>query len=418
MLRNYLIVAWKVLLRRKFFTFASLFGIGVTLMVLLVAVAMLDNIFAPQLPEVNGDRMLGVYAVKMSGERMSTSSPPGYGFLDRYIRPLQALPNVEALSIVSTPEKIVSYDHGRKIPGLVRRTDGTFWRIMRFHFLEGGPFTDADENAGNFVAVINESSRRRYFNGEKAVGRNVEVDGQTFRVVGVVEDVPIVRFSSMADVWVPTSTNKSSVFKSQFTGGFMALLLARSKADLPAIRTEVAARAREAAKHLPDPKNYQQFAASADTFFESLARELFSGDYRESYANRLRAVLVGLGVLFLILPTVNLVNINLSRILDRASEIGVRKAFGASSWTLVGQFVVENVVLTLLGGLVGLALAWLVLTVVNASGVIAYARFGLNVRVFAWGLGMAVVFGLFSGVYPAWRMSKLHPVQALKGGAA
>src|SRR6185295_15792935 len=138
----------------------------------------------------------------------------------------------------------------------------------------------------------------------------------------------------------------------------------------------------------------------------------------ESYANRLRAVLVGLGILFLILPTVNLVNINLSRILDRASEIGVRKAFGASSWTLVGRFVVENVVLTLLGGLVGLALAWLVLTVVNASGVIAYALFGLNARVFAWGFGMAVLFGLFSGVYPAWRMSKLHPVQALKGGAA
>jgi putative ABC transport system permease protein len=418
MLRNYLIVAWKVLLRRKFFTFASLFGVGITLMVLLVAVAMLDNIFAPQEPEVNGGRMLGVYAVSMSGERMRTTSPPGYGFLDRYIRPLRSLPNVEALSIISVPDQIVSYDHGRKISGLVRHTDGAFWRIMRFRFLEGGPFTDSDEAQGNFVAVINESSRRRYFNGGEALGKSVEVDGQTFRVVGVVKDVPIVRISSTSDVWVPTSTAKSSAFKGQFTGGFMALVLAHSPADFPAIRAEVAARAREAAKNLPDPKNYQEFAAGADTFFESIAREVFSGDYRQSQANRLRALLAGLAVLFMILPTVNLVNINLSRILDRASEIGVRKAFGASSWTLVGQFVVENLVLTLLGGLVGLSLAALVLAVVNASGAIAYAHFGLNLRVFAWGLGIALFFGLFSGVYPAWRMSKLHPVQALKGGAA
>lgn len=418
MVRNYLIVAWKVLLRRKFFTFASLFGVGITLMVLLVAVAMLDNIFAPQAPESNGDRMLGIYAVSMSGEQMQTNSPPGYAFLDRYIRPLGGLPGVEALSIASVPEKIVSYDHGRKIPGYLRRTDGAFWRIMKFTFLEGAPFSDADEASGNFVAVINASSRQRYFQGEQALGRTIEVDGQSFRVVGVVADVPIVRISSAADVWVPTSTAKSSAFRGRFTGGFMALILARGRTDFPAIRAEVIARAREASKHLPDPKNYTEFAAGADTFFESIAREIFSGDYRLSYAGRLRGILLGLAVLFLILPTVNLVNINLSRILDRASEIGVRKAFGASSWTLVGQFVVENLVLTLLGGLFGLTLAALVLSAVNASNAIPYAHFALNLRVFGYGLGLALILGLFSGVYPAWRMSRLHPVQALKGGAA
>lgn len=415
MLRNYLIVAWKVLMRRKFFTFASLFGVGITLMVLLVAVAMLDHVFAAQKPEVHGDRMLGVYAVKMSGDRMRTSSPPGYGFLDRYIRPLTALPNVEAVSIASMPEKIVSYDRGRKIPSLVRRTDGEFWRILRFTFLEGGAFSSADEASGNHVAVINETTRRRYFDGKPALGRSLDVDGQSFRVVGVVEDVPIVRISSTADIWVPTSTSKSSAYKSHFTGGFLALLLAHSPADFPAIRAEVQARAREASKHLPDPKNYQEIATGADTFFESIAREFFSGDYRQSYAGRLRALFLGFAVLFLILPTVNLVNINLSRILDRSSEIGVRKAFGASSWTLVGQFVIENLALTLLGGLVGLLLAAIALALVNASGAIAYAHFAINVRVFLYGLALALFFGLISGVYPAWRMSRLHPVVALNG---
>jgi putative ABC transport system permease protein len=120
-------------------------------------------------------------------------------------------------------------------------------------------------------------------------------------------------------------------------------------------------------------------------------------------------------LLFMLLPTLNLVNINLSRILDRASEIGVRKAFGASSRTLVGQFVVEYLVLTLLGALLGLLLAVPVLAALNESGLLPYARLGLNFRVFLYGLALAVFFGVLSGVYPAWRMSKLHPVQALRG---
>ena len=73
--------------------------------------------------------------------------------------------------------------------------------------------------------------------------------------------------------------------------------------------------------------------------------------------------------------------------------------------------------LTVIGGLLGLALAHGVLAMITASGLVPYAQFRLNVRVFLWGLGIAVFFGLLSGVYPAWRMSRLHPVDALKGAA-
>jgi putative ABC transport system permease protein len=119
----------------------------------------------------------------------------------------------------------------------------------------------------------------------------------------------------------------------------------------------------------------------------------------------------------MLLPAVNLINLNTSRIMERASEIGVRKAFGASSRSLVGQFVVENLVLTLVGAALGfVASAWL-LRAINDSGVIQYAELALNYRIFGWGVLLAVLFGLFSGVYPAWRMARLHPVQALKGAS-
>jgi putative ABC transport system permease protein len=87
-----------------------------------------------------------------------------------------------------------------------------------------------------------------------------------------------------------------------------------------------------------------------------------------------------------------------------------------SSLTLVGQFVIENVLLSLIGGLIGFIGSYFVLQAIAGSGLIPYADFQFNYRIFFYGLLMAVVFGLLSGVYPAWKMSRLHPVQALQGG--
>lgn len=415
MIRNYLKVALKVLARRKFFTFISLFGISLTLLVLLVAAAIFDHALAPHAPEIRSDRTLGVYQLVMKGPNNTQSSEPGYGFLERYVKPLATLPGVERIAIVSSPQTAVSYVGGRKIESRLRRADGELWRLLELEFLEGAPFTPEDESGARFVAVINEATRERFFGGKPALGRTIEADGQRFRIVGVVRNVPALRSASTSDIWVPISTAKSDRYKEQWMGGFNALILARDPADFPAIKAELQARLREAERHLPDPKTYKTLAAGADTLFESYVRQLTPGDTSTINPGKARAVLFLLMLLFMLLPTLNLVNINLSRILDRSSEIGVRRAFGASSRTLVGQFVLENLVLTLLGALAGLLLAVPVLAALNESGFLPHARLSLNYRVFFQGLAMAVFFGILSGVYPAWRMSRLHPVQALRG---
>ena len=410
MLRNYIKIAYKVFLRRKFFTFISLFAISFTLIVLMVTAAILDHIFGPLPPETKLDRMLGVYQMQFQGPVGRQTGTVGYAFLNRYAR---NLPNVERVSFCMEPSTVYSYWNGEKIKSLLKRTDGEYWQILDFTFLEGGPFTVEDEQNANFVVVINDATRRKFFGPESAVGKTIELDGQRFRVAGVVANVPIFRTVPFADVWVPIGTAKTSYYGGPLGGSFQAIMLANSPADFPIIKEEF--RSRIAKMEFPDTHQFDRARGDTETLFEFASRQFAPGQ-ADNYPKSFFAGIAILMVLFMLLPAVNLININVSRIMERASEIGVRKAFGASSLTLVGQFVVENVLLTLVGGAIALLGSYLVLRALTESGLIPYADFHLNHRIFLYGLSLAVFFGLFSGVYPAWKMSRLHPVQALKGG--
>jgi putative ABC transport system permease protein len=412
MLRNYLKVAIKVLGRRKFFTFISLFGITLTLVVLMVAAAMLDNAFAPQQPESRFDRVLGTYMLGIYGDHGGRTSPPGYRFLDKYVRGLQ---RAEATSIFSGSSPMAMYHEGRKVETHIRRTDGEYWRILDFKFLEGGPFTEADNANANFVAVITDDMRERLYGANaKAVGQTFVIDGQRYRVVGVVRAVPITRRVGFSEIWAPIRTIKGE-YQQSMIGNFGAIVLARSRSDFPALRGEF--QQRLAHFEFEDPKTQHRVVAGLDTMFEAAARNIIGNQSDVDRPFVLRIVLISIALLFITLPTVNLVSINLSRIMERASEIGVRKAFGASSRTLVGQFVMENVVLTVIGGAVAFALATWILAVVSRAQFIPYAVFSVNLRIFGYGMFLAAFFGIVSGVYPAWRMSRMHPVNALRGGA-
>ena len=138
MLSNYLKIAVKVLLRRKFYTAVNLFGIAFTLLILIVCAAILDNTLAPGAPETRLDRILNIERATMTGPNNTWTSNPGFRLLDTHAR---GLPGVERLSISTTPGSATSFVHGEKIESRMRRTDGAFWEILEFEFLEGGPFT-------------------------------------------------------------------------------------------------------------------------------------------------------------------------------------------------------------------------------------------------------------------------------------
>jgi len=409
MLKNYFKIAIAVLKRRKFFTFISLFGISFTLTILIVITAFVDNMLSPDYPEVNRDRSLYIKSIieKSSKEGNSRSNPPSFYFLNTYAAPLKSAEKVAISSFYSAGTTFVN---DKKLVVNVKYTNAAWWDVLQYNFVEGKPYGQSEIGASERVAVISEATKHKYFGDVVAVGKCIEVDNTQFRVIGVVKTVPLAMTFSYADMYVPYTASNADLKDQNLHGNYSAILLAPSKSDLSAMKDEFAQRITQVKT---GDNQYDLLSCNADSYLESYTRDLL-GDGTDSGVTKLCIIAGILLLVFMLLPTLNLVNINVSRILERSSEIGVRKAFGASSLTLVGQFIVENIILTIVGGIVSIILAFLILHILNSSNLLPDTTLHMNYLTLGYSLVACLVFGFISGVYPAWRMSRLNIVSALK----
>jgi putative ABC transport system permease protein len=431
MLENYIKIAWKVLLRRKFFTFVSLFGISFTIFILLVSSSILDHAISPAGPEINKSMILKAdrFLAKDSLGRQSWTSSPGYTLLNKFGRTLQT---PELVSIYSYTHSYFTYLNGNKLNFRYKFADPEFFQIYKFDFLHGKPFSSQDYENANQVAVISRFTAEKYFGDIDKVGEYIDVGGTDYRIVGIVENVSAVQKATSSDIWIPNTTAKEDL-NSKFIGGHNMSILAYSRGDFMKIRNEWHKNLIASIEHRPKDmirlttfkcllKSSEDQTASIllgnNESFETGTTDFNSIDnvYSNSSYYLFYLAIGGLMLLFMLLPSINLVNINLSRMVERNSEIGVRKAFGASRNTLVGQFVTENIILTFIGGIISLLLTAGAIYLLNDSGILMHAKLTLNYKVYIFGIIVCLVLGLISGVYPAYRMSKLHPVEALKGG--
>ena len=410
MLKNYFKIAIAVLKRRKFFTFISLFGISFTLTILIILTAFVDNVTGANYPEVNRDRSLYINFLQQKNSKYgyTMNGPASYYYLDHYVNTLKT-PEKVAISTLFSP--VNTYVNNKKLVVNIKYTNEAWWDVLRFQFLEGKPYTQQQIDNAERSAVISDDLKKDYFGDiPNVVGRYIEVDNVPYRVAGVVKSVPITMALSYADLYAPYTVSKGDYKSKSLNGMYSAILLAPSKASLPKIKQEYAG---VVAKIKPDNKDFDQFSSYADNYVASFTRQM-TGKTGSSGVDLVIIALSVFVLFFMLLPTLNLININTSRIMERSSEIGVRKAFGASSKTLVWQFVVENIILTFFGTVIGLLLSFIILQVINNSDLIANIHLAINFTVLTYSLLACLIFGLLSGVYPAWRMSRLQVVTALK----
>lgn len=406
MLKNYFKIAIAVLRRRKFFTFISLFGISFTLTILMVLTAFIDKVVGDNYPDKKRDRLLYVNRIEQKGKDNMTSGTLSYYFISHYTGMMKTPVKVAISSGFSGTN---TYVNNKKIAVSYKYTNAEYWDVMDYDFTEGRPFTKQQVDNADHVAIISEDMKKQYFGDVgPVVGKYIEADNVSYRVLGVVKNVPVTSYMFFSDIYMPYTVSKADYKSKSYGGGYMGVLMAASKDDVPKMQAEY----ENLMKRVPvESKEYLHLYSHANSFFTSYVdtgREGTSGVF---------IVVTAISIfvfIFMLLPTLNLVNINITRIMERSSEIGVRKAFGASSKTLVYQFIVENLILTLLGGIIGTLLSVIALWGINNADLIANLQLSINFTVLFIALLVCLVFGFLSGVYPAWRMSKLNVVTALK----
>ncbi len=413
MIKNYIKLALKLMLRKKYYTALTLVGISFTIMIITVFASFVDQIIGANTPERNRSRMLLLDKVSIYRNGKSTDATPSVHFLQH----LPKLESAETVSILKRNE-FVSFLNGKTAGHVLQQTDENLWNIADFKFVEGKSYTTDDVKSGARVAVINEKTKEHFFNNEDAEGKSITIYGQAFKVIGVLKSA--AAFSKLyGDVYVPYTTDMNlHTTEKAIEGTYSAIILSKSE-DARKVRTELRSQMRKIGRNANGADSLKLYPFSS---IEQFAKSSSSNDDEPEYGKTTIILLIVM-VLFMLIPAISLINLNLSRIGERAEEIGVRKSFGATSGALVKQFIIENVIITLIGGLIGLGMSIyaskLLIQVINSFDPLFKMptdTFIVSWPVFAFCLFSCLIFGLVSGAYPAWKMSRMNVIYALKGG--
>lgn len=443
MLTNYLKLAWSVLGRKKFFTFISLFGISFTLGILMVMLSFLQGELGTDRPLGNKDQLtlleslrlqrvlydtipkidtiyndgIMVYDTSYEHKRtgsMQWNSDINNGIAEDY---LSDLPSVEEMTIFNASSLHDVYVNGVKLSLSTMYGDPSYWKIFNHKLIAGRTIDQNDMDQSAKVTVISDKTALDYFGTkENVIDREMFIDGKNYKVIGLYPDrSKIIPFIS-PDLVMPYTNLTLTDQASFYHGSFNVVFKRKSDAAPKTLNHEIT----QAALTIPldhpsKPAGYNEVIFLPKTYNEMYAQGVYGGQDAAKSLRIMKIILLGLLFFFIVLPTLNLINLNVSRIMERSSEIGVRKAFGATQGNIVSQFIIENILQTVLGGLIGLGIALAYITITNKSGYLGSSTtMSFNPKFFLYAFLITLLFGIVSGLLPAYRMSKLNIVNALK----
>ena len=434
-------LALRILRRRKFFTFISLFGISFTIMALVVISAMGDAAAGDNPPL--SDRDLLVFATHFRSERVvpdtsytiDSSMVAGVMTYDStmqigentesdnnsqlaihlYNTMLQDMPGAVSQTYNAPAARFDSYLDGRKVSFAGNFTTSDYWEVFDYEYLFGQPYSEEDVTAGALKAVLTEKAADDYFGYVNAtlIGKKLPLADKTFTISGIVAR-PRAAFEGFdSDVFVPYTVAPQNFFEIDYHGPGYAVFKAKTKAGRKIIIDELD-RIAENLEPLPD-MDRNRFHLEGLTFGEEFA-DNFVGegiDREKSFGRFIPPILV-LIFMLVMLPALNLMNINVSRVYERSAEIAVRKSFGATDGDILRQFITETIVLTLIGGVIGVLLALGLISLINAEDWLNGFTLAFTPEVALWTLGIVLIFALLTGVLPAWRMAKTKIATSLR----
>ena len=361
-------------------------------------------------------------SVYPGGIHLSGGAPLSLTAVNNWFYPLQSAKAVTAIH--SAYPVLVQLPDGKSVLQVKTiATDAAFFRVFDFRFRSGKPFSESDFRNGKQCAVISESLARRLFGEVQAVGRTMQFNYADYVVAGVVRDVSSLTPRTFAQIYIPYTCLDENQDPSTLCGSYTV-----------SIRVDRDKGAQMQAEFDERFRKYQVATGDTSVVIESplpawqYSAKSMPGTFIDDDMVRKSLYLFGgLVLVFLLVPALNLSGMIAGRMEDRLMEMGVYKAFGATRGYLLRQVLNENLILTLMGGLVGLFLSWALLAwgkdwvfrffsidyYLDNSDILVTVEMLFSPWIFLSAFLLCVVLNLASALLPVWHALRAEIVYSL-----
>jgi putative ABC transport system permease protein len=270
--------------------------------------------------------------------------------------------------------------------------------IANYESVEGHFISETENDRHMNIAFIGNDVRTKFFGEASPIGHSINVEGIPFEVVGVAKTKGSIFGQSQDNyVVIPIET----YFKTWGSrGGMNYAATAVDHAHL--------IQAQEEARMML--RAYRHLGPKDDDTFSMLTSDALL-DFWNQLTGAIAATAVGVVSVFMVVGGVVIMNIMLAVVTERTHEIGIRKSVGARRQDILNQFLVESSMLSGIGGVMGVTLAWIVAVLVRNLTAVPMS---VPVTAVIVGVTLSATVGLFFGIYPAQRASKLDPIEALR----
>ncbi len=412
MIKNILKVAFRYLAKHKGYTLINITGLAVGIAAVILIMLFVRSEWNFNKMHSHGDRIQRAWLQEhYQGEIFNNTATP------IPLAPLLAanLPEVELATRITEISAPIIHQ-GNTFNYAVTMVDSTLFRIFDFELLKGdvnNPFPTKNS------IIVSEESAKVFFGNTEPVGETLELvvggENMLFTITGILKEIPyestirmefIIPFSNAVHIWgEQTRTSGWSNVSGQ------TYVLLKEGTDPATVNSKI--------PDFMDPlvaKNYKpgEYIVSlqplSDIHFNSTLPEELTGASNPLYAY----ILATVGILILIIACINFITLATGRSATRAMEVGVRKVMGARKKQLIAQFFGESFLVTLTALIIGILLAFLLLSSFNQM---ANREFVLGADAFTvmFCLFLLIFITLFAGGYPALVLSSFQPVKVLKG---
>ncbi len=270
--------------------------------------------------------------------------------------------------------------------------------INRVEFSEGRNFTPTEEEKNRLICYIGADIAERFFEGRSAIGEFIKIDGRPFEVIGVGKALGSV-FGQSRDKYVriPLST-------------FLNIYGARRSINISVTSASADTYQDAIDEALVVMRTRRKLAPNEKDNFGIITPSAINA-LREKIFGTIQMAAVGVTSIALVVGGIVIMNIMLVSVTERTREIGIRKSLGARRRDILKQFLFESTALALIGGSMGVTIAWLLAKLVSLLTPIPTA---LPMVAVGTALFVSGSVGLISGVYPAWKAAGLDPIVALR----